>query len=141
MRVSFWLLAAVLLSVAGVAWAQEGYYRHPALHGDTVIFVSEGDLWRVSAEGGRAKRLTTHPAAESRPVISPDGTQVAFVASYDGAPDLYLMPIAGGEPRRLTFDGSQVWPAGFSPDGRVVYATEHVVGPGFGRSLRTVDPD
>lgn len=140
MRFSLWLLATALLPAASMAWVQEGYYRHPALHDDTVVFVSEGDLWRVSADGGRAQRLTTHPAAESRPVISADGTQIAFVASYDGAPDLYLMPIAGGEPKRLTFDGSQVWPAGFSPEGRVIYATEHVIGSGFGRSLRMVDP-
>src|SRR5690625_5859823 len=51
------------------------------------------------------------------------------------------MPMGGDEPQRLRFDGSQVWLAGFSPDGRVIYATEHVIGPGFGRMLRAVDPD
>ncbi|MBN8727059.1 MAG: PD40 domain-containing protein [Xanthomonadales bacterium] len=135
-----WPLAALMLLTCGTALAAPGYYREPALHGDTVVFVAEGDLWRVSAQGGRAQRLTTHPAAESQPVISPDGREVAFVASYDGAPDVYVMPLAGGEPRRLTFDGSRAWLSGFSPRGEIVYASEYLVGPGMSRALRSVDP-
>lgn len=135
-----WPLAALLLLTSGAALATPGYYREPAIHGDTIVFVAEGDLWRVSAQGGRAQRLTTHPAAESQPVISPDGRKVAFVASYDGAPDVYLMPLAGGEPRRLTFDGSRAWLSGFSPRGEVVYASEYLIGPGMSRALRSVDP-
>lgn len=134
------LLITLLFASTQATAAQEGYYRNPALHGDTVVFVSEGDLWRVSTGGGHAQRLTTHPAAELQPAISPDGQKIAFVASYDGAPDIYLMPISGGEPERLTFDGSLVWLVGFAPDGRIIYATENVVGPGFGRGLRMVDP-
>src|SRR5690625_2259005 len=141
MRTVLGPLAAVLLLISATALAQDGYYRQPDLHNDTVVFVSEGDLWRVPLEGGKARRLTTHPAEESQPAISPDGRRVAFVASYEGAPDVYIMPLGGGEPQRLSFDGSQVWLAGFSPDGRVIYATEHVIGPGFGRMLRAVDPD
>ncbi|MCK9538880.1 S41 family peptidase [Dokdonella sp.] len=140
MRVLTWPLLALLICVAGTARAAPGYYREPALHGDSVVFVSEGDLWRVAAGGGHAQRLTTHPAPESQPVISADGRQVAFVASYDGAPDVYLMPLAGGEPRRLTFDASRAWLSGFAPDGSIVYASEAVVGPGMSRALRRVDP-
>ena len=29
-----------------------GYYHYPAIHGDTIIFTSEGDLWSVSVQGG-----------------------------------------------------------------------------------------
>ena len=35
-----------------------GYYRHPTIHGDTVVFVSEDDLWSVPSAGGVAIRRT-----------------------------------------------------------------------------------
>ena len=35
------LLLAVAFSAAA---SQPGYYRQPAVHGDTVVFVAEGDL-------------------------------------------------------------------------------------------------
>src|SRR5688572_20036890 len=50
-----------------------GYYRLPALHGDTLIFTAEGDLWPTGIGGGVAQRLTNHPAEESRPALSADG--------------------------------------------------------------------
>jgi len=34
--------------------AATGYYRHPSIHADTIVFISEDDLWSVpSAEGSR----------------------------------------------------------------------------------------
>src|SRR5438552_10933519 len=79
--------------------APPGYYRQPAIHGDTIVFVAEGDLWKVSLQGGVATRLTSHPADESRPAISPDGKEVAFAAQYEGPTEVYTMPLAGGQPR------------------------------------------
>lgn len=130
-------LAAAL--AASALHAAPGYYRDPALHGDTVVFTAEGDLWRVPASGGLAVRLTSHPATESQAAISPDGRTLAFLASYDGAPEVYAMPLAGGEPVRLTHEGGRSWVQGFDREGRVVYATENVIGPTLRRVLRSVD--
>ena len=93
-------LAVLLLVLTASASAQQGYYREPALHYDVLVFVAEGDLWRVDASGGAAARLTTHPGQERMPVISPDGATVAFIAHYEGSPEVYTMPLAGGRPTR-----------------------------------------
>lgn len=131
--------ACAVFCLAQAALAAPGYYRDPALRGDTLVFTAEGDLWSAPLAGGLARRLTAHPAEESQAAISPDGRHVAFVASYDGAPDVYVMPLDGGEPRRLSFDAGRVWVQGFTPQGEVVYATENVIGPTLRRVLRAVD--
>ncbi len=102
-----------------------GYYRYPALAGDTVIFAAEGDLWTVSAEGGLARRLTTHPGEETHPTISPDGARVAFSAEYEGPREVYSMPVTGGLPNRLTWEADSSLATTWTPDGRLVYTTRH----------------
>ena len=118
------LSCVVLLALAAPAFGStEGYYRYPAIHGDTVVFVSEGDLWKVPVTGGTAVRLTTHPGYESMPALSPDGTTVAFTAQYEGPLEVYVMPVAGGLPTRLTWDGTWVRVLSVAPDGRVLIST------------------
>ncbi len=98
----------------------QGFYRFPALHARGLWFTAEGDLWRVGSEGGRAERITTHPGYETHPAVSPDGRWLAFVGAYEGAPDAYVMPVAGGPPRRLSWFGAQVQVWGWTPAGEVL---------------------
>jgi tricorn protease len=104
------------------ASTRPGYYRYPAIHGDTMIFTAEGDLWSVSTKGGDARRLTSNPGEETLATISPDGKTVAFSAEYEGPADVYTMPVDGGLPERRTWDGGAE-PAGWTPDGRVLVQT------------------
>jgi len=104
------------------AGTRPGYYRYPAIHGDTIVFTAEGDLWTVSAKGGEARRLTTNPGKETHAAISPDGKMVAFSAEYEGPTEVFVMPIEGGLPQRLTWDGDAIV-AGWTPDGRVLFRT------------------
>ncbi len=71
-RLSITLAFAALVSVQSLFAddSPRGYYRQPAIHGDTIVFVAEGDLWKVSADGVAASRLTTHHGIESTPAIS-----------------------------------------------------------------------
>jgi len=120
------LFVATALSIwtAGAHAAPSvGYYRFPALHGDTLVFVAEGDLWRVSAAGGLAQRLTSHSGEETRPAISPDGATLAFSATYEGPTEVYTMPLDGGLPTRRTFEGAAAQVVGWTPAGRVLYST------------------
>lgn len=118
------LLTVLALSPAARPGPPVGYYRQPTLHGDTVVFVSEGDLWRVSLQGGAATRLSSHPGTESNPAISPDGQTVAFLGSYEGPAEVYTMPLAGGRPERWTYEAGTISFVGWTPDGQLLYATD-----------------
>jgi len=100
-----------------------GYYRYPSIHSGTVVFVCEDDLWTVPAGGGIARRLTSNLGEVSRPLISPDGSQIAFVGREEGQSEIYLMPALGGPARRLTFmGGSLCLTAGWTQDGKIIFA-------------------
>lgn len=134
------VFAAVVVSFFSsfTAFAQTGYYRQPAIQGDVVVFVAEGDLWRVGVNGGSAQRLTTNLAEETLPRISPDGKLVAFTARYEGPAEVYVMPLAGGLPTRLTHEGDNARVQGWDAAGRVLFASARYSGKPEPR-LYTVD--
>lgn len=139
------LAAGLLAGGAGQAPARAaeagtlGYYRFPSVRGNTVVFTAEGDLWRVPIEGGLAQRLTTHLGEETRAAISPDGRSVAFSATYDGPTEAYVMPIDGGVPKRLTWDGLRAIVVGWTPQGEVLFSSRKASGFPAGQ-LFAVDP-
>lgn len=114
--------APLTLLAADAPALHRGYYSTPAIHGDTIVFTSEGDLWTVDIHGGAARRLTSDPGRETHATISPDGRTVAFTADYEGPSEVYTMPIEGGLPQRRTWDGD-AQPAGWAPDGRLMIST------------------
>ena len=119
------LLILLSLLANAVQAQNNGYYRYPAIHGDMVVFTAEGDLWKVRLGTSEAIRLTTHPEQELHPAISTDGKWIAFSASYEGPTEVYLIPVEGGKPERLPYDGESARVVGWTPDRRVCYATRH----------------
>jgi Tol biopolymer transport system component len=59
----------------------------------------------------------SHAANESQPVFSPDGKTLAFVSDRTGGGDIYLLTLANGDLRRLTFDDGNEQLDGWSRDG------------------------
>ncbi|MEV0612384.1 S9 family peptidase [Nonomuraea sp. NPDC050404] len=82
------------------------------------------EIW-LAVPGAEPRRL----AEGSAPRWSPDGRRLAFLRQVDGAPQLHLLPMDGGEPSLLTGAALGAGPACWSPDGtRIAYAGP--VGPG-----------
>ena len=122
--VIFSLLLACAPARAAFAQIDARMLRYPAVSKTQIAFVYAGDVWLVGKSGGAAVRLTSSPGEESFPRFSPDGTKVAYSASYDGNVDVFVIPAAGGEPVRLTYHPMSDRVIGWSPDGtRVLFAS------------------
>jgi TolB protein len=73
----------------------------------TLSYEGSADLYRLSPSDGRVLgRITSGRAADLSADFSPDGSQIAFVSDRGGTPQVYVVPASGGNPRRLTFQGS-----------------------------------
>src|SRR5919112_3904173 len=93
---------AALLSTSAFAQIDARMFRQPSVSKEQIAFVFAGDIWLVPKKGGAAVRLTSSPGEESFPRFSPDGSKIAYSASYDGNVDVFVVPSSGGEPLRLT---------------------------------------
>ena len=115
----------VLLGGVGVAQAVLPSLSDPTISPDgrEIAFVSGGDIWTVAAAGGEAHLLVTHPATESRPLYSPDGTKLAFASTRTGAGNIYVLTLATGELMRLTYSDRPDSLDGWSHDGKWIYFT------------------
>lgn len=117
-------LGTILVFASAISVASTlGYYRYPALYGNTLVFSAEGDIWAVDIQGGIARRLTTHPGEETHPAISHDGQTLAFSATYEGPTEVYTMPLNGGMPTRLTYEADSSIVVGFTQDDHLIYST------------------
>ncbi|HLJ48722.1 MAG TPA: S41 family peptidase [Bryobacteraceae bacterium] len=93
----------------------------PSPDGSEIAFVAGGDIWAVPAKGGEAHLLVSHPATESRPMYSPDGQKLAFVSTRTGNGDVYVLTLANGGLKRLTFSDAPDQLDGWSRDGKWIY--------------------
>lgn len=94
--------------------------------GDTILYNSEGRIWRYSLSRDREELVDTGACirCNNDHVVSPDGRFLAVSNSPDPADGLssqiYILPIAGGQPRQVT----EVAPAflhGWSVNGEMAY--------------------
>ena len=82
-------------------------------------------LWTMAPDGTGARRVMPRPGdwiAERDPAWSPDGRSIAFSAHTAGEYDVWIVPAAGGTPRRATsMAGDERWPS-WTRDGRLVFS-------------------
>jgi Tol biopolymer transport system component len=111
----------------GATWAPDG---------ETLLFNSDRDgsyhIHRLDLATNEVTPVTTGGANDYDPAISPDNTRLAFTSDRRGASnyDVWLMPIGGGEPTRLTVgeDVGDSYMASWSPDGSTIAFTSNRTG-------------
>lgn len=94
-----------LFSVNLFAQIDARMIQHPDVSKTQIVFNFGGDLWLVSKTGGTAVKLSSPAGQEIFPRFSPDGSQIAYNANYDGNTDIYVIPTIGGIPQRVTNHG------------------------------------
>jgi Tol biopolymer transport system component/uncharacterized protein YjdB len=80
-------------------------------------------LYTLRPEGRPAHALTAEGGNHS-PAISADGRSLAFVSTRDENQEIYVMPVDGGEPRRVTRTSQRDSLPRFLPNGDLIYVVE-----------------
>ena len=113
------LLPPIRFDVAQVDWSPDGEWLAVS---DRSSVREPFSIFMVHRDSGERRKLTS-PGAEVNgdlsPAVSPDGKTVAYRHfESGGVSEIYLVPVAGGDPGRLTFsDGVKSSPA-WTPNGR-----------------------
>jgi tricorn protease len=124
MRSFFVILVFLLFPVLLSAQDKEAYFlSNPCLtpDGQTVIFSFEGDLWKANVNNGQASRLTAMQGYETSPRVSPDGKWIAFSGRQFGNADVFVMPVAGGDIKQITFHSANDEVSNWSWDSQTIY--------------------
>ena len=114
------VLTFAIASTAAAQSASPVLLRGPSVSQTQIAFSCGGDIWTVSREGGDGEETHRRDRDRDRSAFSPDGTQIAFTGEYDGNVDVYVVPAAGGVPRRLTCHPGADAAVGWTPDGKRV---------------------
>ncbi|MEY4525189.1 MAG: Acylaminoacyl-peptidase [Bacteroidota bacterium] len=92
------------------------------------------DLWIAAADGSsEPRKLTNSKGGEDNYQWSAASDKIYFIAKRDGddAPQLYVLPLAGGEAQRITTLSTGVSDVKFSPDGSKIIFSSRVLPTAF----------
>jgi Tol biopolymer transport system component len=78
------------------------------------------ELFRLPLAGGPAERLTTDPADDFAPDLSPDGREVVYHSWRSGSRDIFIAPLDGGPLRQITASPFHEFCPLWSPDGAAI---------------------
>ena len=117
-------LAGLVPAVPLAARVQAG--DTPPEEHERILFVqgtTETHVRSVSPGGGPGDGLTEPAAGVGSPDWSPDGTQIGFVSSADGSPDVYLANADGTGVREFAAGGRGENHPAWAPDGQNIAYT------------------
>ncbi len=106
-------------NVRQLTFENESNYPDWSNDGKVIVYSHTGDIYIIKADGsGESVNLTRSPAEDIQPVISPDGSQIAWLSGGDHHWNIFLMNTDGSGPRQLTHDG-KVSDVFWTVDGRL----------------------
>nr|MCU0339739.1 PDZ domain-containing protein [Spirosomataceae bacterium] len=104
--------------------------RQPSLSSTHVAFTYGSDVWVHDLTTKQTNRITSTPAVETDPYLSPDGQWLAFSSNRAGSVAVYVVSVNGGEAKRLTWHPSAALVRGWSNDGKhILYASNRETAP------------
>src|ERR1019366_7703590 len=118
------ILAICALTAIGAAADEPLLLQKPTVSKTHIVFAYAGDLWSVPRDGGDAVRLTSGAGTETAKAFTADGTRIAFTGEYDGNVDVFVVPAAGGVPKRLTWSPAPDRVVRWTPDDpRIIFSS------------------
>ncbi len=100
----------------GPAWSPDSqriaFYARPERNTDVYV---------ISANSGKPRRLTTEPGIDRWPYWSRDGQSLYFVSDRGGTDEIWKMPAGGGKAVQVTQSANGADLPRESPDGKYVY--------------------
>ncbi len=116
-------------SLAQVTFASQGSDFDPDVSRDAeyIVYASTqhrptADIYLKAVNGRTITQLTADPGQDVMPVLSPDGSRVAFASNRSGSWDVYVMSVNGGQAVQVTSDPAHELHPSWSPDGsRLVF--------------------
>jgi dipeptidyl aminopeptidase/acylaminoacyl peptidase len=115
-------------SITGFSVARDGSLMVVRAPGPNAPEADLREVWRMKSDGSAPVQLTHNKIEEGDPFLSPDGTQVLFLARANDRQEPYynanpfLMPVRGGTPHPLLPDFSyEVLSANWSADGKSIW--------------------
>jgi TolB protein len=91
-----------------------------------VVLSKDGnaELYVMDASSRKFKRLTQSPnISEASPSWSPDGSKIVYVADSSGRPNLYVINAIGGQPKRISFHGTENVTPCWGKNGEIAYVS------------------
>lgn len=121
LRSAFILLAILTLTIPSISAQGTRLLRQPSVNESHVAFTYARDIWLSELDGSDVVRITSTPAIESNPALSPDGSKIAFTSNRSGTFAVYVVSSKGGTPQRLTWHPASAAVLGWSRDGSQIY--------------------
>ena len=103
------------------------FLRYWSKNGAAIFYEYNANLFRLDLATQETKQITDFTVSRKDYdqryfSFSPDESQIVYRDSSDGQSDLWLMPVKGGAPRRLTNDTEKESRPSWHPDGkRILY--------------------